>query len=78
MRNQVSGAMLGVGIAAFVDELLRHARDVVVEFVPKSDPMVQGLLRGRADIFPDYTEETFVALLRARRVTTSSPRPSKT
>jgi hypothetical protein len=33
----------------------------VIEFVPKSDPMVQKLLRFREDIFPDYTREFFLA-----------------
>jgi SAM-dependent methyltransferase len=31
----------------------------VVEFVPKSDPMVQGLLRTRKDVFSDYTQAAF-------------------
>ena len=33
----------------------------VIEFVPKSDPMVQHMLRLREDIFRDYTEEHFVS-----------------
>ena len=32
----------------------------VIEFVPKTDPMVQQLLRFREDIFPDYDEENFL------------------
>ncbi len=36
----------------------------VIEFVPKSDPQTQRLLRLREDIFGDYTQETFEALLR--------------
>jgi ribosomal protein L11 methylase PrmA len=32
----------------------------IIEFVPKSDPMVQSLLRHREDIFPDYTREAFL------------------
>jgi ribosomal protein L11 methylase PrmA len=35
----------------------------VIEFVPKSDPMVQSLLRLREDIFPNYTPETFLNYL---------------
>lgn len=31
----------------------------VIEFVPKSDPMVQTMLAGRTDIFEDYSEESF-------------------
>ena len=36
----------------------------VIEFVPKSDAMVQELLSLRQDIFPDYTEEAFFGYLR--------------
>ena len=32
---------------------------LIVEFVPKSDPMVQRLLAGRKDIFPHYDVEGF-------------------
>jgi hypothetical protein len=32
---------------------------LIVEFVPKSDPKVQGLLALREDVFPDYTEDGF-------------------
>ena len=38
----------------------------VIEFPPKSDPMVQRLLSQREDIFPDYNEQAFRAAL-ARR-----------
>ncbi|HEX5385698.1 MAG TPA: class I SAM-dependent methyltransferase [Gemmatimonadales bacterium] len=41
----------------------RLAPAVLVEFVPKDDPMVQRLLAARRDIFPDYTEAAFVAAL---------------
>ena len=37
----------------------------VIEFVPKSDPMVQTLLALREDIFADYSEETFVDALQS-------------
>jgi hypothetical protein len=43
-------------IAAFLARLGAH---LVVEFVPKSDPQVQRLLRNREDIFADYHEEGF-------------------
>ena len=32
---------------------------LIVEFVPKSDPKVQGLLALREDVFPDYTQDGF-------------------
>ncbi|MGH8185007.1 MAG: class I SAM-dependent methyltransferase, partial [Steroidobacteraceae bacterium] len=38
----------------------------VIEFVPKTDPMVVELLRLREDIFDDYTEEHFVRCLQRR------------
>jgi ribosomal protein L11 methylase PrmA len=38
----------------------------VIEFVPKSDPMVARLLQLREDIFEDYSEETFAKHLQAR------------
>jgi hypothetical protein len=44
----------------------------VIEFVPKSDPMVQALLALREDIFPDYAEDTFSEALRSgARITRS-------
>lgn len=35
----------------------------LLEFVPKSDPTVQSMLRHREDIFEDYSEEAFAACL---------------
>jgi|SRR3989338_5553103 len=37
----------------------RSCRDLIVEFVPKSDTQVQKLLSTRKDVFPNYTEEGF-------------------
>ncbi len=34
-------------------------RELIIEFVPKTDSQVQTLLKTRADIFPDYTEDCF-------------------
>jgi SAM-dependent methyltransferase len=39
--------------------LRRLASRLVVEFVPKPDPKVQLLLRGREDVFPGYTQAGF-------------------
>jgi ribosomal protein L11 methylase PrmA len=44
-----------------VDWLTGLAPTGVIEFPSKADPMVQQLLRNRPDIFPDYTEEAFLA-----------------
>jgi ribosomal protein L11 methylase PrmA len=43
-------------LAAFLAGL---GKNLVVEFVPKSDPQVQRLLVSRKDVFADYTQETF-------------------
>jgi hypothetical protein len=45
-------------LAAFFAGL---AEGLVVEFVPKSDPMVATLLSTRRDVFPDYTQGGFEA-----------------
>ena len=44
-----------------IDWLMSLAPTGIIEFPDKSDPMVQELLRSRPDIFPDYTEEAFIA-----------------
>jgi len=44
-----------------VDWLMGLAPAGIIEFPSKSDPMVQELLSSRADIFPNYTEEAFLA-----------------
>jgi ribosomal protein L11 methylase PrmA len=46
-----------------VEWLTELAPTGVVEFVPKSDPMVQRLLAHREDIFDGYDQETFARLL---------------
>ena len=50
-----------VMIARFLSQLGRH---LIVEFVPKTDPQVERLLRSREDIFPDYTQADFEAAFR--------------
>lgn len=42
------------------------SRRGVIEFIPKSDPMVVELLRLREDIFDNYTEDYFVRCLQQR------------
>jgi ribosomal protein L11 methylase PrmA len=46
-----------------LDWMLGFAPTGVIEFVPKSDPMVRRLLALREDIFPDYQREEFLALI---------------
>lgn len=46
--------------------LIGLARQGVIEFVPKNDPMVRELLSLRQDIFPEYTWENFISLLKEK------------
>lgn len=55
-----------IPLARAVDWLVTLAPHGVIEFVPKSDPMVQTLLALREDIFADYSEKTFTDALQAR------------
>jgi hypothetical protein len=43
-----------VPLGSLADFLARLAPDLVLEWVPKEDPMVQVLLASRTDVFPDY------------------------
>jgi ribosomal protein L11 methylase PrmA len=52
----ISGNVPLAQLAAF---LHRVGRNLIVEFVPKSDPRAQRLLVVRKDIFVDYTRENF-------------------
>jgi ribosomal protein L11 methylase PrmA len=61
-----------VPLRAVVGWLTDMAPRGVIEFVPKSDPMVVELLKLREDIFPHYNEEHFVQCLEERaRIVTS-------
>jgi ribosomal protein L11 methylase PrmA len=55
-----------VPLADVVSWLTALAPRGVIEFVPKTDPMVVELLRLREDIFPDYDEAHFVSCLQQR------------
>jgi len=61
-----------VPLAMVVDWLVGMAPVGIVEFPPKSDPMVRRLLAARPDIFADYDEAAFLAAVgvRARLVRT--------
>jgi ribosomal protein L11 methylase PrmA len=53
-----------------LDWIIALAPRGVIEFVRKSDPMAQILLRRREDIFPDYTKEAFLNYLsRSAKIT---------
>jgi hypothetical protein len=50
------------------------ARHAIVEFVPREDPMVAGLLAHREDVFDDYTLDGFLRAFGARfRVLSRAP-----
>ena len=61
-----------IPLVQVVNWLVALAPQGVIEFVPKHDPMVQQLLSFRQDIFPDYTRENFIALLKEKTVTIKS------
>lgn len=63
-----------VPLIAVIDWVMDRAPNGVIEFVPKSDPMVKQLLRLRADIFDGYTEEAFLGRIRARGTLVESAR----
>ena len=50
-----------VPMAMCIDWLMATAPHGIIEFPPKSDPMVRQLLASREDIFDDYSEESFIA-----------------
>jgi len=55
-----------VPLARIADLFARLAPDLIIEFVPKSDPKVRVLLATREDIFPDYDESGFESAFGAR------------
>lgn len=55
-----------VPLGDVVDWLVSMAPTGIIEFVQKSDPMVQALLQLREDIFDDYNEQSFVSALEAK------------
>jgi ribosomal protein L11 methylase PrmA len=60
-----------VPLGSFAAWLAGIARAGVVEFIPRSDPMVRRLLAWREDVFEDYDQETFEAELRRHFVITA-------
>ena len=54
-----------IPIEFFVRWVCQLAPKGLIEFVPKSDPMVQGLLRHREDIFIEYTQAHLERILSA-------------
>ncbi len=48
-------------IAGFFSEI---AKSLIIEFIPKDDPQVEGLLRFRKDVFSEYTKRNFETAFR--------------
>lgn len=65
-----------VPLDAIVSWLARLASRMLVEFVPKADPMVQLMLATRTDVFAGYYVEAFRAALSGRgRIVAETPIP---
>jgi hypothetical protein len=56
----------GVPLALVLDQLLAVAPEGVIEWVDKSDDMVRHMLALRKDVYEDYTQPTFEALVHER------------
>lgn len=67
-----------VPLDQLVDWLVALAPRGIIEFVPKSDPMIQIMLAHRQDIFPDYTEDAFRTVLERRARVIAAERISAT
>ena len=52
-----------IPMANAIQWLVQQAPAGLLEFVPKSDPMVQQMLSQRPDIFPDYSSKSFRKIL---------------
>jgi len=52
-----------IPLSELLNWLTSLAPNGVIEFVPKSDPMIKYMLNFREDIFQDYTEERFLSYL---------------
>jgi len=55
-----------VPLEAVIDWIMKLAPVGIIEFPPKSDPMVRRLLALRDDIFSDYNEQAFVSYISKR------------
>jgi hypothetical protein len=52
-----------IPLASIIPWLVSLAPSGIIEFVPKTDPMVMQMLLDRDDVFEDYTEQEFRRLL---------------
>ncbi|WP_143226575.1 class I SAM-dependent methyltransferase [Actibacterium pelagium] len=72
IHHMVIGSNLPLADA--VDWLMSMAPSGVIEFVPKSDAMVQGLLASREDVYSDYSEDAFRKAIMDRAAITAEHR----
>jgi ribosomal protein L11 methylase PrmA len=52
-----------IPIRDFIEWITKLSPNGLIEFVPKDDPMVIGLLASREDVFPNYSENYFLESL---------------
>jgi SAM-dependent methyltransferase len=64
IHHVVLGA--NIPLDEFVDWLAALGSDLVIEFVGRTDPMVEALLRHKEDLFTDYDQDYFERCLVAR------------
>lgn len=50
----------GIPLKKIAHFLSDNCQNLIIGFVPKSDPKIQFLLRNREDIFDDYEESIFI------------------
>lgn len=63
-----------VPMADAVSWIIERAPTGLIEFVPRGDPMVEGMLRHREDIFPNYTIQDFRTILSSKaRIVAEEP-----
>jgi ribosomal protein L11 methylase PrmA len=63
-----------IPLKAVIDWFVDLAPNGIIEFVPKSDPMVRQMLQARDDVFLDYDEAHFRTYLSARAEITAEHR----
>ncbi len=56
----------GIPLQKIVQFLSYNCENMIIEFIPKSDPKVQFLLRNREDIFNDYDETCFITVFQEK------------
>ena len=55
-----------IPLPRIAEQLAKLAPQLIIEFVPREDPMVRQLLATREDVFPDYNSDGFAAAFATR------------